>query len=70
MHVTKLLAYRQAAVLSPHAITVGLVLGPVMVAGSLAGKRIVDRLPERVFVWIIEATLLVFGALFLLRPPA
>jgi len=67
MHVTKLLAYRQAAVLSSHAITVGLVLGPVMVAGSFAGKPIVDKLPERVFVWIIEATLLVFGAIFLFR---
>jgi hypothetical protein len=29
------------------------------------GKRIVDRLPERVFIAVIEATLLAAGVLFL-----
>jgi uncharacterized membrane protein YfcA len=36
-----------------------------MVAGSFAGKRIVDRVPERVFVFIIDLTLLAAGILFL-----
>ena len=65
MHVTKLIAYRHAAVLPLHAVVVGLVLGPVMVLGSFAGKRIVDKLPEKVFVWIIELTLVVAGVIFL-----
>ncbi len=43
----------------------GLALGPIMVAGSFAGKRLVDRLPERVFVAIIDLTLLAAGVLFL-----
>lgn len=67
MHVTKLVAYRQAAVLSELALVAGLALAPVMVAGSYIGKRIVDRLPERVFVLIIEAVLVVAGLLFLVR---
>ena len=67
MHVSKLVAYRQAAVLSGPAILIGLALGPLMVAGSYAGKRIVDRLPERVFVAIIEAVLIAAGLLFLIR---
>jgi hypothetical protein len=67
MHATKLVAYRQAAVLSGAAVLVGLALGPLMVAGSWAGKRIVDRLPERVFVAIIEAVLILAGVLFLIR---
>lgn len=67
MHVSKLVAYRQAAVLSGAAVLVGLALGPLMVAGSYAGKHIVDRLPERVFVVIIEAVLVVAGLLFLIR---
>ena len=67
MHVTKLVAYRQAAVLSGFAVLVGLALGPLMVAGSWAGKRIVDRLPERVFVAIIKAVLILAGMLFLIR---
>ena len=38
MHVTKLVAYRQAAILPVHPIIVGLALGPVMVLGSFAGQ--------------------------------
>lgn len=67
MHVTKLVAYRQTAVLTRSGVLIGLALGPIMVFGSFLGKRIVDRLPERVFVGIIEAVLVVAGLLFLLR---
>jgi uncharacterized membrane protein YfcA len=65
MHVTKLVAYHESAILPLHAILSGLALGPIMVAGSFAGKRIVDRLPERVFVMIIDFTLLAAGVMFL-----
>lgn len=65
MHVFKLIAYRQKAVLSVQDCLVGLALGPAMVAGSYLGKRIVDRVPERVFVWLIEAVLVVAGLVFL-----
>ena len=67
MHVTKLVVYRQASVLPDTAIAAGLALGPVMIAGSWVGKRIVDRIPETVFVLIIEATMVVAGLLFLIR---
>ena len=65
MHVAKLVAYRESAVLPLHAVLSGLALGPLMVAGSFAGKRIVNRLPERVFVLIIDLTLVTAGVLFL-----
>ena len=65
MHVAKLIAYRESAILPLHAIVSGLALGPVMVAGSFAGKRVVDRLPERTFVLIIDLTLVAAGVLFL-----
>jgi uncharacterized membrane protein YfcA len=67
MHVTKLAAYRNASVLSGHAVIVGLALGPVMILGSFLGKKIVDRIPERVFVVIIEVVLVVAGLLFIVR---
>jgi uncharacterized protein len=67
MHVTKLVVYREAAVLSGFGALVGLALGPVMIAGSYLGKRIVDKLPERVFVAIIEAVLIIAGIMFLMR---
>lgn len=66
-HVAKLVAYQGTAVLSTSASVVGLGLGPVMVAGSYVGKRIVDRMPERVFVLLIEATMLGAGLLFMIR---
>jgi uncharacterized protein len=66
MHVVKLFAYTGTAVLSVPAAAVGLALGPVMVAGSFLGKRIVDRLPERAFVLVIEAVLVVAGLTFLI----
>ncbi len=67
MHVAKLVAYGGAALLSLHGVLVGLALGPIMVGGSWTGKRIVDRLPERVFVLLIEITMSVAGFVFLLK---
>ena len=67
MHVAKLIAYRQSAILPLHAMLSGLALGPIMVAGSWAGKRVVDKLPERVFVLIIDLTLVAAGVLFLVK---
>lgn len=67
MHIVKLVAYRQAAVLSGHSVLIGLALGPVMFAGSWAGKRILDRVPARAFTPLIEATMVAAGLLFLLR---
>ena len=65
MHVVKLVAYHETSILTAHAIWAGLALGPIMVLGSFLGKRVVDRLPEKIFVWIIEATLIVAGVMFL-----
>jgi len=67
MHIMKLVAYRHATVLPEVSIVTGLALGPVMILGSWTGKRIVDRLPKRVFVLLIEATMMAAGLLFLIR---
>jgi uncharacterized membrane protein YfcA len=67
MHLTKLVAYQQTAILTRHAVLVGLALAPIMIFGSWLGKKIVDRLSERVFVLIIEAVLMVAGLMFLIR---
>jgi uncharacterized membrane protein YfcA len=65
MQVTKLVAYGIAALLSALTLGVGVLLTPVMFAGAWIGKRIVDRLPERVFVTIVEVALVVTGVTFL-----
>ncbi|MGE5109746.1 MAG: TSUP family transporter, partial [Acidobacteriaceae bacterium] len=65
MHVFKLVAYHHSSILPGNAVLAGLAIGPVMILGSWLGKKVVDRLPEKVFVWIIEATLLIAGIGFL-----
>lgn len=67
MHVTKLVAYRQSSILTRSDVLIGLALAPIMILGSFLGKRIVDRLPEKVFVAIIEAVLVTAGLIFLIR---
>jgi uncharacterized membrane protein YfcA len=67
MHIAKLVAYRQSAILPVHALLAGLALGPLMVGGSFVGKKIVDRISERVFTAIIELTLIAAGIGFLWR---
>ncbi len=67
MHLAKLVAYRGTAVLPTSSIVTGLAIAPIMVLGSWLGKRIVDRLPERIFVLLIEAVMTVAGLLFVVR---
>jgi uncharacterized membrane protein YfcA len=67
MHVTKLAVYGRYALLSVRAVGVGLAIGVVMFVGSWAGKRLLSRVPQRVFPYIIEAVLIVAGLLFLIQ---
>jgi uncharacterized membrane protein YfcA len=67
MHVSKLVAYGSTAVLTNRSVTVGVGLGSIMIFGSLIGKKILDRLPEKIFIFLIEATLLIAGLRFLIH---
>jgi uncharacterized membrane protein YfcA len=66
MHVTKLVAYGGTSVLTFQNVMAGLALGPLMILGSFLGKKVLDRLPEWVFVWLVEATLILAGLGFLI----
>lgn len=65
MHVTKLGVYGGTAVLTGQQVAVGLMIGTVLVAGSYLGKRLVDKVSERVFAGLIEVVLVVVGVYFL-----
>ncbi len=65
--VVKVGVFAQAALIDGPVLLNGLLLVPFMVLGAVAGKRIMDRLPERMFMLMIEAVLLVAGLNFLLR---
>ena len=66
MQLAKLVAYGIAAILTPFMGALGLLMVPSMLAGTWIGKRIVDRMSERLFISIIEVVLVVTGVVFLI----
>jgi hypothetical protein len=66
MHITKLIIYGAAAVLTHAAALIGLLLVPASLAGSWTGKQIADRIPARVFVIIVELALAISGIVLLI----
>ena len=66
MHITKLVIYSTAAVLTHATGLIGLVLVPASFAGSWTGKQIVDRLPPGVFVIVVELALVAAGVALLI----
>ncbi|MEX0642464.1 MAG: sulfite exporter TauE/SafE family protein [Pirellulales bacterium] len=66
MHVVKLVTYGGASLLSADGIIIGWTMGIGLLAGAYIGKRIVDRVSERVFVVLVEATLVIAGLKFLI----
>lgn len=67
MHVTKLVAYGSTSVLTTAGLQLGLAIGAIMILGSFVGKMLLDRLPEKIFLYLVEATLVIAGLNFLLR---
>lgn len=67
MHLTKVAVYGGTSVLTATGVEIGLLLGAVMILGSFAGKKLLDHLPEKIFLWLVEAALLIAGLNFLLR---
>jgi uncharacterized protein len=67
MHITKLGVYGSYALIGVRTLLIGLGIGAVMILGTFLGRKLLDRMPEKVFPHIIEGTLLISGILFLIR---
>jgi hypothetical protein len=67
MQTTKLATLGAARFVTGPVMAIGLVLIPCMVLGTLLGKRLLDRLSERVFALVIEAVMVISGVHFLVR---
>jgi uncharacterized membrane protein YfcA len=67
MHITKLGVYGSYSLIGARTLLIGAAIGAVMIIGTLAGSKLLHRVPERVFPYIIEITLLISGILFLIR---
>lgn len=66
MRVSSLAGYGSNALLTERTLLVGLLVGLVLLTGAYIGKRILDRVPERVFPVLVELVLVASGAQFLL----
>jgi uncharacterized membrane protein YfcA len=65
LHLTKIVTYGAGDLLTSRVVLYGLMLTPATLAGTWAGKKVVGRISDRVFVVLVEAGLLVAGVLFL-----
>ena len=65
MHVVKLGVYGGYSLLSFGTLVTGLSIGAVLILASYIGKRILDRMPERIFPILIEVVLVLAGLQFL-----
>ncbi|MGI3222648.1 sulfite exporter TauE/SafE family protein [Streptomyces sp. GTA36] len=65
LHLTKTAAYGAGDLLSVRVLLLGAALTPATLAGAWAGKRLVTRISDRVFVRLVETGLVVSGLLFL-----
>ena len=68
MHVTRGAVLSRHRLLTWEVVTIGLVLGVVMFAGSWIGRRLLDRMSDRVFLAVIETLLVIMGLQFLFVP--
>ena len=68
MHVTRGLTLASYSLLSREMVAIGLTLGSTMFLGSWIGRRILDRMSDRLFLIALEALLVGMGLQFLLFP--
>jgi len=66
MHLTKIAVYGTGDLLTRVVLVYGAALTPATLLGAWAGRRIVARISDRVFVLLVEAGLIVAGGLFLI----
>lgn len=67
MQAMKLTVFGKAHILTPQVIGFGLFLIPIIVLGTMLARRTLERLPDHVFVAIIETIMLVGGIVLLLK---
>jgi uncharacterized membrane protein YfcA len=64
LHTAKIVAYGAGDLLTRQVLLLGIALIPSTLAGAWAGKRIVGKISDRVFVHLVEVGLVAAGLLF------
>ena len=65
VHATKSIVYGKFSALNSETALIGLCIGSLLLAGSVLGKRIVERVDAGRFVLIVELALVVSGVVML-----
>jgi len=65
MHAAKLSAYGATNLLTVRVMLLGIAMTPSTLAGAWAGKKIVAKISDRVFVILVEIGLIAAGLMFL-----
>jgi len=68
MNITRSIAFARYALLGWDTVILGLLLGTVMFTGAWLGRRLLDRMSDRIFLLIIEGLSLVAGLHLMLFP--
>jgi uncharacterized protein len=68
MHVTRGATLARYRLITWEVLAIGVVLGLVMFLGSWIGRRLLDRMSDRVFLAVIEVLIVLMGLQFLLSP--
>jgi uncharacterized membrane protein YfcA len=64
MHITQLGVYGSYLLIGIRTLLTGIAICAVIILGTFLGKRLLNKVPERVFRYIIEGTMLVAGIIF------
>lgn len=64
---SRLLVQRSFDLLDLRLFLIGLAIGGVMFAGGFAGRLVVTRISEQVFVRLVEIVLIIVGLVFIIR---
>jgi uncharacterized protein len=68
MHVTRGATFARYRLLTWDSVAIGVVLGATMFAGAWAGRRLLDRMSDRLFLAVVEVLLVLMGLQLLLVP--
>jgi hypothetical protein len=68
MHLVRGVVLARYTLLTWETVAIGCVLGATMFSGAWLGRRLLDRMSDRVFLRVIEGLLVVMGLQFLLFP--
>jgi uncharacterized membrane protein YfcA len=69
IHQTKIITYSRYTIMSWADFQSGLALGTAMILGSWTGRKLIERLPERRFAFLVETLLVVSALVLIIRSP-